>query len=231
MYESRKGQAAVKIKNRIFNKILSCVFVSVLMISLCSCSMDFTPKPTGAIANPKLTVVEFVDSIKAGDYKKCESLVSNYAELGFSDGKSFRDDAVSQFFYDCLINSYKVEFIDNDNIVSVTDSVSDTDYSVHGRSAQVKFLFTYFDSGKMTARMKEIATEIGHEKMYYGFVYDSEEKVDELVLDVLDVVQTEPVEQYYVTREITVNMVYADDEWKMELTDEFYDILLGGHAE
>lgn len=222
----------MKRKKCAVNRIISCVLIAVFMtMILCSCDMDFTPKPTKAIPNPKLTVVEFIDSIKEGDFEKCGSMVSNYAQLGFDDGKAFDDDPVSKFFYESLINSYKVEFIDNDNVVSITDSVSETDYSVTGRTAKVRFRLTVFDVNKMTATMKAIATEIGEEKMFYGHVYDSDEKVEELILDTLDAAQTEDMEQYRVTHEITVDMVYEDNMWKMELTDELYDILLGGHEE
>ncbi len=218
-----------KIRSR---KNLLCVFLSALFaVLLCSCNMNFTPKPTKPIENPKLTVTRFIESIKNGSFEESEAMVSNYADLGFENVSAFKSDAVAQFFYECLIESYKVEFLDNDNVVSITDSVSETDYSVTGRTAEVRFLLTTFQTDGLTARMKEIATEIGHEKMFHGYVYDSEEKVDELVAEALEIVKEEPVEQYYKTYEISVDMIYSDNMWKMELTDEFYDILLGGYTE
>lgn len=222
------ANAAFIMRNEKFLLVLTCVINIVLLF--CACDVDFTPKPLEPISNPKLALTEFVENLNEHDFEEGYKYISNYADLGFDEVQS-DSDAVTMFMRDALLESYRVEFLNNENIMSITDTVSESDYFVTGTEASVDVVFTALDINAIAVRMTELATEIGYEHKFNGYVYDSEEKAEGLILEVLEVIKTEDIEHYYSSYNITVDLEYTDNMWKIIMTDELYDILLGGNNE
>lgn len=209
---------------------------AVICLLLCSCKITvdterFASKPYSKIENPKLTVQRFVDALHEGDFKACDGLMSNCASIGENFALMSDSDAFSEFLYQSLIDSYKVEFSGDSEFVSVTDAiVSETDYTVTGQKATVTYTLTVLSLDPLCKRMNELAKDIGYKLQFEsdeGASFETDEALSGLIDDVLETVKKEDITQYYKTREFTTNMVYTGDMWRLELSDELYNTLLG----
>ena len=217
---------AVTMRIRRILPILTCIIS--LVILLCACDTDFTPKPLQPISNPKLALTEFVENLNEHEFEESYKYISNYADLGF-DAVQSNSDAVALFMRDALLESYSVEFLNNENLISITDAISESDFFVVGTQASVDIIFTALDIDAVAVRMTELATEIGYQHKFNGYVYDSDEKAEGLILEVLEVVKKEDMKKYYVKHELSIDLEYKDNMWKIIMNDELYDILLGGN--
>lgn len=222
------------VKKRKFAVVTAIAAVVCLLLCSCKITVDtekFASKPFSKIENPKLTIVRFVDALHEGDFKSCDGMMSNCASIGENFETLSQSDAFSTFLYNSLIDSYKVEFSDNGNIVSVTDSiVSESDYSITGQKATVTYTLTVLSLDPLCKRMNELAKEIGYQQQFEsdkGASFETEEALNGLIDDVLETVKDEDITQYYKTREFTTEMEYVGNMWRLELSDELYNTLLG----
>ena len=218
-------------------KILLGAFAILNLIVLLWAAMtaggaETQPRMLTTVDNPKPTVEAFITSLSERDFDKCMDYVSNYGSLGDavvsgSDQPIGSSDRITEYLYEQLLASYQVTFLDESNVRPVSGKVIESDYTVSGRDATVTFEFTVFDTVKFSQRLSQIVTDIASQRKFEGFEYDSDEKAYELIEQSFQKILEEPAENFLTTAVITVNLVYVDKAWKINIDDRFYDALMG----
>ena len=222
--------------NRI-NTILRMAAVLLLTVCLLSgCSMSSIGQPgvfsNQDLDNPKQAVLDFVDAMKAEKFDTAAadnamSYVGNYSTMGF-EKFTLVDDSVETLLFDALRESYAVTFADSD-LSPVRIPCRTEDMSVAGKQAFVTFDFTSLDFSLMSEALTVAVAEVGAERMYDGAVYDTQETAMALVEEVYSTtfLEENKVSDFYVTRPVTLELQFTDDGWKIVVSEEFYDALLG----
>lgn len=196
-----------------------------LALILSGCSLPAYSKEE--LENPKQTVRQFVDAMSSRDFASAEALVGNYATMGFDGMETAANSEIDSLLIDMLFESYKLEFISGD-MSSITIPYESRDLKVSGKDAEISFLFTYLCFDNMLEDFSAVITEIGEDRMYYGEVYDTEEKALALAEEAFGkTFSADDMEKYYQTKEFTLTAHLTDDGWKLDMSEEFYSALLG----
>jgi len=210
-------------------RISAAVCLVLVMLTLAGCSTCSGQM----VKNPKLTIVEFIDAMQSERFDRSAadaamSCIGNYSTLGFEKYTEVNDDLIERTLFDMLRNSYSAEFSD-DSLAPVPTTWQGRDLTVSGTQAFVRFTFSSLDISAMSGPLSEIVTEEGADRMLAGASYDTEADAVALVEEVFtgDFVSDGDVSDYCVERSLTLEMAYIDGGWKIMVSDEFYDALLG----
>ncbi len=185
------------------------------------------------IENPKKSVMEFINAMQTDNFdlaaaETAMGYVANYSTMGFEKFTQVQDSDLEQRLFDMLRKSYRARFSDS-SLDPVTSPWQSSDLVVTGKEASVKFTFVSLDYTLMSDALAERVTEVGTDRMYYGETFDTEEQALALALEVFDEIFAPGTDlsPYCVERELTLNMEYIDSRWKLVVSDEFYNALLG----
>ncbi|MBE6759036.1 MAG: hypothetical protein E7554_02980 [Ruminococcaceae bacterium] len=204
-----------------------CLLLTMLTLTGCgTCSGQ-------AVDNPKKTIVEFIDAMQSERFDRTAadaamSCIGNYSTLGFEKYTEVNDDLLERTLFDMLRNSYSVEFTD-DSLAPIPSSYQGRDMTVSGTQAFVRLRFSSLDISAMSEPLSEIVTEVGADRMLMGETYETEADAIALVEEVFteQFVSDGDVSGYSKEHGITLEMAYIDGGWKIMVSDEFYDALLG----
>ena len=200
-------------------KKLICVIAAfTVFMSLSSCEMPM--KIVGNIPDPKNTVIDFFDSVCAGDFASSDKYLSG---VSLSMKKQVEGEFAGKL-YDYLISSY--------------------DYKLNGEvtsdllDASCKVDFTYLDLNLMSEDLKTTATKLG--KKYVteakeGYVEEgkdgsfslSDEGAEKVAAEALDRIMTES-QKYYTTKTFDLKLKYNEGKWLIDLSDELFFAICGG---
>ncbi len=204
--------------------------VCLLAIALCGC--EFGTFSGRALSNPKLAIMNFVDAMQSEEFDseaaaEAMNYIGNYSTMGFEKYTMVEDDDLETMLFDLLRGSYEVEFADDD-LGPIASPYQGTDLKVSGKKAYVDLTFTSLNLDMMTVPLAEAVGIAGQEKVYAGEKFETEESalvvVEEVFAETFD---TENLSEYCVEREMTLELTFTDDGWKINVSDEFYDALLG----
>jgi|GEM_PF-1744096 len=185
------------------------------------------------IDNPKTAITEFIDAMQSPVFddtaaETAMSYVANYSTMGFEKYAQVQDDRLEKRLFDLLRQSYSVEFFDSSS-EDISNPYQSSDMTVSGKKAYVRIKFSCVDYTLMSEALSEKVTEIASERAFYGETFETEEQAMALVDEVFDTVFVpgESMDRFCVERELTLEMKYVDSSWKIVISDEFYDALLG----
>lgn len=203
---------------------LSVVLVCMLTLALAGC--EFGTFSTEKLDNPKLAITEFVEDMRAGKFTEAMERVGNYSTMGFDTLSEYITGQTDYSLASMLMQSYAVEFYNND-MDQVGVPYESEDMNIDGKTAYVSFKFTSLSFPLMSETLKQLVTEEGSNRMYYGETFDSEEEAMALVDEVFEKTFDGDISSYCTTVELKIELIYADDGWKLVIDDEFYKALLG----
>lgn len=209
-----------------------CVLLTVLTLSGC----DFGLFSSRSVDNPKQAVIGFIDALQADRFDRTAadtamSYVANYSTMGFEKYTEVNDDPLEETLFELLRSSYSVEF-DEKSLEPVTNPYQGRDMTVSGKQAFVRLSFESLDLSVMSEKLAEAVTETGAERMYDGETFETEEEAAALVEEVFAQIFDDEtdVSDYCVEHRLTLELAYVDSRWKIVVSDEFYDALLGRNS-
>lgn len=201
-----------------------CLLLAAFMLAGCGSRM---------VDNPKKAIVNFIDAMQSDRFDSSAadiamSHIGNYSTMGFEKYTEVNDNLLEKTLFEMLRNSYSVEFTEN-SLDPVPLPYRGKDMTVSGAQAFVRLRFTSLDISLMSESLSEIVTEVGSERMYDGITYETEEEAAALVEEVFTrrLVSDGDVSDYCVERSLTLELTYSEGSWKIMVSDEFYDALLG----
>lgn len=177
------------------------------------------------LENPKLAVNEFIDCMRSEDYDEAMKYVLNYSTLGF-ENVDIEAGSLDETLYKMLRESYGTRYADP-QLDPISIPYSGVDMTVDGRQAFLTVYFTSLNFEMMSEVLKEEITETANERMQQAQYYDTEEKAMELIIEMMPLTFGEDLSAYYVERELTLEVFYTKDGWKLNISDELYNALLG----
>ena len=171
-----------------------------------------------SIPDPQEAVTKFFDYICAEDYASADTLLKNYELVG-SAGQP--EGEVAQKLHAALIDSLSCTL--------------NGDCEISGNTAVQKVTITYFDLASLSERLNAITAEKMDalvNEMNDSELYDEngsyrEEVVMQVLSDAVDSVLEAP-QQYYVSKNLSINLSYESSEWLISADDELFECLLGG---
>lgn len=200
-----------------------------------------TPSPEG-------TVERFFYALANRDFQTADGMICNYTTLGISQPAS-GSDALSVYIYENLFDSYSIAPVSAGEDASPSDlSVSAGDaspsdisgadvilpaeeYKVSGSSAEVECVFTGLDRARLSEELTMQLREIGKNAAEQGVAVDNDEMALKLFGRSLDELKKKDVSNFRSSKRIKIQLAYTDEEWKIVLTPELYDVLTGRFAE
>lgn len=201
-------------------KLTAVILAAAVVILSALCACDMPTCHSMSMDSPLPRVEQFVQCMKSEDFSGAMELVQSGTDIDFFVGRTaLENDEVSSVIYSALIESYGIEFPDDA-------------YSISGRYAEIRFNFTYLDIEGLSDRLNALIAESGKERMYYGEVFDTEEKALALMHDVFiesfsGSCPEYNIKDYYVTREIEISAEFSQDGWMLIIGDDFYKALTG----
>lgn len=219
-------------KRDIFASIRRAAVCGVCLFAIVLCGCEFGTFSGRALSNPKLAIMNFIDAMQSEDFDadaaaEAMSYIGNYSTMGFEKYTMVEDDELEVMLFDLLRGSYDVEFADDD-LGPISSPYQGTDIKVSGKKAYVDITFTSLNLDMMTVPLSEAVGIAGQEKVYAGEKFETEESalvvVEEIFAETFD---AEDLSEYCVKREMTLELIFTDDGWKISVSDEFYDALLG----
>lgn len=184
-----------------------------MLLCLCILFLPACTPPTftmcaGSTPQPEDTVEEFFICLRSGNYDGADALVQNMTTLGFSG--TFTDELYIQM----------AQYLtDSRSYSQVGDCV------VKGHSAEMTIRLTVLDFRKVETVLSQTATTAVSELEYAGTEVD-DSMLDGIIQSSLTQLMMNPVD-YYSTEEITIQLRYEDDQWKLICSDELYSALVG----
>ena len=188
-------------------KLLS-ILMCICILILSACSAPTITMCAGSAPQPEDCVEDFFLCLRSGNYSGADALVQNLSTLGFSG--VFSDELYSQ------MNQY------------LTNSRSYTpvgECKVKGHSAEMTIRLTVLDFRKVESTLAQTATTAVSELEFAGTEVD-DSMLDGIIQSSLAMLMQTPTE-YYSTEEITLQLHYEDDQWKLVCSDELYSALVG----
>lgn len=185
------------------------------------------------VENPKRAIVDFVEAMQSDRFDSSAadiamSHIGNYSTMGFEKYTEVNDSLLEKTLFEMLRNSYSVEFAE-ESLDPVPLPYQGKDMTISGTQAFVRLRFTSLDISLMSEPLSEIVTEVGAERMYDGITYETEAEATALVEEVFTrrLVSDGDVSDYCVEHPLTLELAYSDGSWKIMVSEEFYDALLG----
>lgn len=204
--------------------------VCLMAAALSGC--DFSTFSDRSLENPKLALTGFVEAMQAETFdqaaaEEAMSYVGNYSSMGFEKYAMAEDDPLEKELFDMLRGSYAVEFANSD-FEPISVPYQGVDMNVSGKQAFVTVTFSSLDLEKISGPLAEMVSEVGGERVYDGAVYDTEESALALVEEVFPMVlETIDLDECCIRRELILELNYHEGGWKINISDEFYNALLG----
>lgn len=198
--------------------ILLALAACVLTIKLCIYADASQPKIVSDTELPEERVAEFFDNIALGNYTAAEELIGIGASLGLDTQPQ---DSVGKLVFDALRQSFSYELVG--------------ECAVSGVEAAQSVKITYLDIPAVTAAQKE-PTKARLEQYVEEAVLSSEVfdesgafRYDVAIRALYEVTEEilENAEDYYVTKEIEINLCYTGDCWYLQPNEELFRILSG----
>lgn len=218
-------------KNNLARCAAAIISVVMLVCILTGCSLGVFSGVE--IDNPKKTVLEFINAMQTETFDQAAAqtatgYIANYSTMGFDKFAQVQDDDMEKRLFDMLRKSYRAEFSDI-SLEPVSSPYQSADITVSGKKAVVKFTFVSVDYTLMSAALSEAVTEAGSERMFHGETFETEAEAMALAQEVFDTVfaADRDMSEFCVERELALEMEYIDSKWKIVVSDEFYDALLG----
>lgn len=207
------------------------IIIFALIIGLTG---GFSPVMLVKSDNPKQTVEDFFDCLSEKRYEECGKYISGYSSLGFErfiSGSDVSDSdqqphTMDEALLNALLDSYGCELIAPDDMPQVRGKAKGADYSVNGRDAQVTFRYTVFDIYKMLPLLSEPTKLAAQDKILHGSAIDSDNAMELVEGAFAQQSDFDPAD-YYTTCPMTVQLRLEDGQWRIVLTEEFYNALLG----
>lgn len=179
------------------------------------------PVPIGELADPELAVTGFFDAVVSGDYAVAEGYVANYTGLELAKEP---ESEISKRLYSIIRGSYSYSLgMENGGCV------------VSGLSAEQIVVVNYFSAKLASERIRVRTEELYENKMRKvsnnDEIYDENGKLRESIAMELFNQATDEVisnpDDFLTSATITVELVYKNGEWKINLSDEMVSVLLG----
>lgn len=218
------------------NNTLSRCAAAVISVVLAACML--TGCSLGVFSgvdldNPKKSVLEFINAMQTENFDQTAAqtamgYIANYSTMGFEKYTQVQDDDLEKRLFDILRKNYRVEFSDS-SLDPVSSPWQSEDLTISGKKAAVKLTFVSVDFTLMSKALSEAVTEEGADRMYHGETFETEADAMLLAGEVFDRVFAPGTDmsQYCVERELVLEMEYVDSKWKIVVSDELYDALLG----
>ena len=207
-----------------FRIIYAILAVAVAVAALCgaltltSVAQNGSPVAIG-VEGISGTVEAFCSALEEGDYASLEKLVYGYSSLGLTNEPS-SDSA--QILLRCLRDSY--------SCIAVGDG------QMEGMTARQTVRVDYFSVALAEENVRKRAQELYDERLEDAQVnedlYDENGDLKEsIALDIYEKTLKEIAanpEEFIVSEEITLELVYSEGCWRIVLNDRLVDVLLGG---
>jgi len=219
-------------KNKAVFRIVTVIILVLLSVSLmtgCEGGLFSGMK----VSNPKKTIIEFVNAMQADEFDQAAAdaamdCIGNYATMGFEKFSQVRDDELESELFDILRKSYKIEFFD-DSLDDVDNPYQSEDMNISAKNASIKFKFTSVKYSMISDTLSNAVTEEAEDRIFHGETYETEEAALVLAREIFGKIfdQNTNMDDYCVERELVLEMKYIDSKWKIMISEEFYDALLG----
>ncbi|MBE6754157.1 MAG: hypothetical protein E7559_07405 [Ruminococcaceae bacterium] len=167
---------------------------------------SFAIKPT---PDPLPAAKAFLDCIKAGDYDGCSQYIYDCESINFSDPPESAAGA-----------AFKKGLADNFDYAITGKAKKD------GVNASVDMQLTCLDLEQVNEAYKQVVTEVAKDDAWLGVEIYSEEYALEAAAKAAEKILEQP-EEYVVTRQYTLKLMYSDSRWQVVCDDELYQIILG----
>lgn len=219
-------------KRSVWNRIRCTALCGVLALAVLLGGCEFATVSGQMLDNPKLAIVGFIDAMKADEFDRIAAdeamkYIGNYSAMGFEKYTMLGNGTLEKKLFDLLRGSYTVTFTDND-MGQVTSPYSGEDMRISGKKAFVTVTFTSLDIQSMSVPLSEAVSEIGGERAYEGETFETEESAMALIEEVFPLVFDEnDLSEYCVSRELTLELDYHENGWRLNISDDFYNALLG----
>lgn len=205
-------------------KILPAILL-VLCLLLSSCSFQTTAMEP--VDNPKTSLIEFIECLSEKRFDDYQKYIYNYASLGFESAPdNGAADPMTEYILENIFDSYSISFEDP-SLSPISGNCTGVDFSVDGRTATVTFTLTALDASKLQRRITDEAEKIALPLLPEGYVYDTEEKAYELIEQAISEIGDVSSDEFLSDNTLTVNLKYIGGMWKIEMTEEFFDVLIG----
>lgn len=171
------------------------------------------------IADISLTAEAFCEALNNGDYDAIESMIGGYTSLNLS---SPPDGEIDRRLYQCLTDSYSSRPAGTGTVRGMT-AAQDIEVSYFSLSLASN------DVRQLTQQQYDLLLESGRDN---DDLYDDngellESVAMELYQESIDRIIDES-ENYIASEVFTLEMIYKDGRWDIQLTGDLVRILLGG---
>lgn len=207
--------------------------LTAAVLTGCGLKPDFGVVSGSELENPKQTILDFVDTMKSEEFdletaERANSFIGNYSTMGFEKFGLVDDDVIEIALTTALRRSYGVEFADP-GLEPVPSPYQGTDMYISGKQAFVDITFTSLSIDLISEPLAEVVAQVGHDRMYEGETFDTSEDALALVEEVFPSVfdADGDLTPYCVQKEMTVELTFTDDGWKIVMSDELYKAMLG----
>ncbi|MBQ4312590.1 MAG: hypothetical protein IJC18_00125 [Clostridia bacterium] len=176
-----------------------------MIISLCGCT--YSPL---SLDDPSESVDTFFAALREDNGEITDSLVYNYASLGFGLDESDASPLQSEL-YELLRQSREYHIIS-------------TEADANKALAQVEL--TTLDYRKLSSALEEITVERIAELRLEGGAYDDPDSILAVAQELLPEL-TSDLTPYLTTETFYVELRYDDGHWNLIINDDFYAALTG----
>lgn len=187
--------------------VLTAIALSAVKQAAIEKSIELANLPT---YEPSVTGDRFFTALSGGQYDVCEECAG--VSLGLNDDY---DDPTAAALNGMLRESYSY-------------SIVNADYD--GKMGAVLTVdFTFLDISKTQEPLSELVTELAYESAYAGTDISDVETAMAFFTQAFDTIMADPT-PFYATERFTIEMLYKDGAWTMELPDDLASAICG-HAD
>lgn len=194
-----------------YKKIFPALSSALLLLILASCNLPSFNMSSSTPPNEILA--DFMDAVISGEGEDVNELLYNYSW----DGTQYEiDENVSPT--DALILKYLTE--------SRAYKIIDEPEYTGSHSAQVTLEYTTFDIKNFQQTLEENVLEVIQQKQYYGVTFESSDDTKDIIEKYKKQLLQNP-DEFYTTKQFTIEMINSSGKWRVVLSDEFYSALTG----
>lgn len=204
-----------------FLLLMLAMVAAAAAIAVCSYAMKAQPVILGESGDPGLRAQEFLEKALGGDAEGAEAMLYGGSGLGLSGQP---EDAVGRLLYDALLESFSFE--------------PSGEVSVSGTEASAEFTVTYLDLPAITAQQQPLtearlarymeeaqrAEDVQNEDGSYR------EDVAMAALEEVTAGLLDSAEEHYVQTQLTIRLVYSNNQWMIVADNALFRILSGNTA-
>lgn len=204
-----------------FLLLLAAAVAAAAAIAVCGYAMKAQPVILGESGDPGAAAQQFLEKALGGDAAGAEAMLYGGSSLGL-DGEP--KDAVGRLLYSALQDSFGFEQLG--------------EVSVNGTDASAEFIVTYLNLPAITTQQKplteaRLAQYVEQAQRAEDVLNEDGSYREDVAMAALEEVTAkllENAEDCYVQAQLSIKLVYSDNQWMIVADDALFRILSGNTA-